>query len=257
MSIKSKLYAGFVLLVLIAVALALYAIMQFNGIKTNVATLNTLADSTSKVTEIERLLETMRRATLRFAYDHDDAAAKETEQAAGKINDLLREAAHSTPSEERRKLYNGLLSDLAATQKTTLMFFNTVKQMLAEQEKLYDVGNDLTETTTNIVAKARSSGDEEVIGLGDTLYAQLLSVRVANWRTQATLDPKGLAILASEVGKASETLAALEASAGARSMRARVGELKMSLAAYAQAAESYISISSKSGICRSIKSRRK
>ncbi len=240
MSIKSKLYAGFALLVLIAVALAVYAITQFNGIKTNVATLNTLADSTSKVTEIERLLETMRRATLRFAYDHDDAAAKETEQAAGKINDLLREAAHSTPSEERRKLYNGLLSDLAATQKTTLMFFNTVKQMLAEQEKLYDVGNDLTETTTNIVAKARSSGDEEVIGLGDTLYAQLLSVRVANWRTQATLDPKGLAILASEVGKASETLAALEASAGARSMRARVGELKMSLAAYAQAAESYI-----------------
>ena len=240
MSIKSKLYAGFALLVLIAVALTVYAITQFNGIKTDVATLNTLADSTSKVMEIERLLETMRRATLRFAYDHDEGAAKETQQAAGKINDLLREAAQSTPSEERRKLYNGLLSDLAATQKTTLMFFDTVKQMLAEQEKLYDIGNELSETTTNIIAKARSSGDEEVIRLGDTLYVQLLSVRVANWRTQATLDPKGLALLASDVGKASETIAALEATGGARSMRARIGELKVSLASYAQAAESYI-----------------
>ncbi len=67
MSIKSKLYAGFALLVLISVALTVYAITQFNGIKTNVATLNTLADSTGKVMEIERQLEAMRRATLRFA----------------------------------------------------------------------------------------------------------------------------------------------------------------------------------------------
>jgi hypothetical protein len=134
MSIKSKLYAGFALLVLISVALTVYAITQFNGIKTNVATLNTLADSTGKVMEIERQLEAMRRATLRFAYDHDEGAAKETEQAAGKVDEMLREAAQSTPSEERRKLYNGLLSDLAATQKTTLTLFDTVKQMLAEQE---------------------------------------------------------------------------------------------------------------------------
>ena len=44
MSIKSKLYAGFGFLVFVAVALAAFAITQFNGIKANVATLNTLAD---------------------------------------------------------------------------------------------------------------------------------------------------------------------------------------------------------------------
>ena len=37
MSIKSKLYAGFALLVLIAVALAVYGITEFNVIKSNVA----------------------------------------------------------------------------------------------------------------------------------------------------------------------------------------------------------------------------
>jgi hypothetical protein len=40
MSIKSKLYAGFGVLVLIAVALAVYAITEFNGIKTNVVKMN-------------------------------------------------------------------------------------------------------------------------------------------------------------------------------------------------------------------------
>jgi methyl-accepting chemotaxis protein len=240
MSIKSKLYAGFGFLVLISLALVLFAITQFNGIKSDVATLNTMADGTGRVMDIERLLETMRRSTLRYAYDHDEGAAKETEQVASKVNEMLREAAQSTPSEERRKLYNGLLSELAATQAWTLSLFDSAKQMGTEQEKLYEVGNDLTETTNALLTKVRAGSDEEVTRLGEKLYGELLAVQIANWRTQATLDPKGFAILASEVGKASDTIAALEAAAGAQSLRARIGQLKISLAGYARTADSYI-----------------
>ena len=138
MSIKSKLYAGFGLLVLIAVALAVFAITEFNGINTNVVKMNALAENTTRVLQIEHDLEQVRRSALRFTYDHGEA------------------------------------------------------------------------------------------------------VRVANWRTQATLDPKGLAILASEVGKATEIIASLEAAGGAQSMRARVGQLKVSLNDYAATAESYL-----------------
>ena len=240
MSIKSKLYAGFGFLVLISLALVLFAITQFNGIKSDVATLNTMADGTGRVMDIERLLETMRRSTLRYTYDHDEGAAKETEQVASKVNEMLREAAQSTPSEERRKLYNGLLSELAATQAWTLSLFDSAKQMGTEQEKLYEVGNDLTETTNALLTKVRAGSDEEVTRLGEKLYGELLAVQIANWRTQATLDPKGFAILASEVGKASDTIAALEAAAGAQSLRARIGQLKISLAGYARTADSYI-----------------
>jgi methyl-accepting chemotaxis protein len=240
MSIKSKLYAGFGFLVLISLALVLFAITQFNGIKSDVATLNTMADGTGRVMDIERLLETMRRSTLRYAYDHDEGAAKETEQVASKVNEMLREAAQSTPSEERRKLYNGLLSEMAATQAWTLSLFDSAKQMGTEQEKLYEVGNDLTETTNALLTKVRAGSDEEVTRLGEKLYGELLAVQIANWRTQATLDPKGFAILASEVGKASDTIAALEAAAGAQSLRARIGQLKISLAGYARTADSYI-----------------
>jgi methyl-accepting chemotaxis protein len=239
MSIKSKLYAGFGLLVLISSALVLYAITQFNGIRGNVETMNTLAEGTSSVMEIENLLETIRRSALRFAYDHDEASAKENGEVTGKVSGMLREAARTTPSEERRKLYNGLLSDIAATQKMTLSLFETVKQMEAEQVKLLEVGNDLTDTTNALVAKVQAGSDEDVVRLVDKLYGQLMAVRVANWRTQATLDPKGAAILASETGKASETIAALEAAGGAQSLRARIGQLKVSLATYSGTAEAY------------------
>jgi methyl-accepting chemotaxis protein len=240
MSIKSKLYGGFGFLVLIAVALTVYAITQFNGIKSTVATMDGQAEATSKVMEIERGLETIRRSALRLAYDHDEDAIRESVRATRRVSELLHEAAEATPSEDRRKLYEGLLSGVAASRDVAQTLIAAVKQMEEQQSKLYEVGNDLTETTSAILAKARAGGDEEIIGLGDKLYAQLLAVQIANWRTQATLDAKGVAILQSEVGKAAETIAALEKAGAAQSMRARIGELKISLNNYATTTEAYI-----------------
>jgi Four helix bundle sensory module for signal transduction len=180
MSIKSKLYAGFALLVLIAVALAVYGITEFNGIGANVAKMNALAENTTRVLQIEHDLEMVRRSALRFTYDHDEAAAKENGEVASRVVATLRDAAQATLSEERRKLYNGLQSDVATNQTLTQSLFDTVKKMEAEQEKLHDAGNELTDTTATIVAKARNGGDEEVISLGDKLCTQLLAVRVAN-----------------------------------------------------------------------------
>ena len=52
--------------------------------------------------------------------------------------------------------------------------------------------------------------------------------------------PKGLAILASEVGKATETSLRSKPPAGRRPLRARIGQLKLVLADYAATAEAYI-----------------
>jgi HAMP domain-containing protein len=189
---------------------------------------------------MEDYFEKMRRSALRFVYDHDEASAKENHEIAGKTVALLQEAEKATPSEDRRKLYSGLLADIATLEKITQSLFDTVKKMQEEQAKLYDSGIELNETTNAIVTKVREGSDEEVTRLAEKLYMQMLSVGVANWRTQATLDPKGPAILASNVGKASETIAALESAPGAQALRARVGQLKIVLADYAATSASYI-----------------
>jgi hypothetical protein len=165
MSIKSKLYAGFGLLVLIAVALAVYAITQFNSIKSTVTRMDSQAEATSKVMEMERGLETMHRSALRLAYDHDEDATRESVRAARSVSQLLHEAAESTPSAERRKLYEALLAGVAGTQDATQSLVAAVSQMEDEQTKLYEVGNDLTATTSAILAKARAGSDDEIIGL--------------------------------------------------------------------------------------------
>jgi methyl-accepting chemotaxis protein len=240
MSIKLKLYAGFGFLVLVALALVFFAISEFNSIAVSVTKMVTLAENTGSVQDMEAYLEKMRRSALRYAYDHDESSIKENSDATNAAVAKLREAEQSTPSEERRKLYSGLLSDAAVVQKDIQSLFDTVKKMQEEQAKLYDSGIELNETTNAIVTKVREGSDEGVTRLAEKLYMQMLSVGVANWRTQATLDPKGPAILASNVSKASETIAALETAPGAQPLRARVGQLKVVLAEYAATSDSYI-----------------
>jgi methyl-accepting chemotaxis protein len=240
MSIKLKLYAGFGFLVLVALALVFFAISEFNSIAVSVTKMVTLAENTGSVQDMEAYLEKMRRSALRYAYDHDESSIKENSDATNAAVAKLREAEQSTPSEERRKLYSGLLSDAAVVQKDMQSLFDTVKKMQEEQAKLYDSGIELNETTNAIVTKVREGSDEGVTRLAEKLYMQMLSVGVANWRTQATLDPKGPAILASNVSKASETIAALETAPGAQPLRARVGQLKVVLAEYAATSDSYI-----------------
>src|SRR3984885_11731750 len=94
--------------------------------------------------------KTCAAAFWRYAYDHDEASAKENGEVANKAITTLREAAEATLWEDRRKLYNGLQADVAATQNVTQSLFAAVKQMRAEQEKLYEVGNEVSETTNAI-----------------------------------------------------------------------------------------------------------
>jgi methyl-accepting chemotaxis protein len=240
MSIKVKLYAGFGTLVVIALVLVLYAVYEFRGIGGNVFNMNALADNTTRALQVEDYLERMRRSSLRYAYDHDEPSAKENGEVAKTAIATLQDAAKATLSEERRKLYNGMQADIPALQKTTQSLFDDVKKMQQEQAKLYKVGDDLTTTTNAIVQKVQQGSDQALIQLVDKLNADLLTVRVANWRTQATMDPKGLGGLADSVAKASATIAALEGNAAGQAMKAQLEALKAVVTDYAATAQAYI-----------------
>src|SRR5215467_15498563 len=80
----------------------------------------------------------------------------------------------------------------------------------SEQNKLFTTGDDLTRQANALIGKIRTSNNQSLTIATEHLNSDLLAVRVANWRTQATHDPKGLATLKDAVGKATESIASLE-----------------------------------------------
>jgi len=235
LGIKARIYGGFGVLVLFGLALALFAAWQLTAVKGAVEKMSALSDNNTRALEIGREFEIMRRGSLRYKFDGEESALKQGTEAAAKATELLQAAAKATLSEERRKTYNGLEAGVQSFQKKRDGLIEITKKLLADKDTLFKVGDDVSATTDKLVTAARASTDAAVAKLASTVEADVLLVRVANWRFQATQDPKGPATFKANFDKANAAIANLEKSALPEDERAFIPPMKAALAKYATA----------------------
>jgi hypothetical protein len=99
--VKGRIYGGFAVLVVLGLVLARFAVWQLSAIKTSVDRLGGIAGNNTRMLEVQRDVELLQRATLRFKYVGDEAALKIGTDAAANATDLLRQA-ETNASEARR-----------------------------------------------------------------------------------------------------------------------------------------------------------
>ena len=92
--------------------MAAVAVWNLWAVQGQMARLSALSDNTARVQEISINLQALRRANLRYIYDANEPAFKEAAEREAATAELLRAAAKSTVSEERLKIYNGLVGDV-------------------------------------------------------------------------------------------------------------------------------------------------
>jgi methyl-accepting chemotaxis protein len=247
LTIKAKLYVGFGFFVALCSGIAIYAVLQFSSIKTNVNTMSALSDNNTRVLEIEDYLEKIRRSILRYAYDFDEPSLKENGEVATKAILTLQAAEKATLSEERRKMYQALQQEITAAQKTSGLLAEAVNEAKEDKARLFTSGDALTANTKKLVAAVQAGGNQEAITLAARIESELLEVRVVNWRTQATLDQKGIATLKTTVEKAYNSIAALEKVETAQNVQSQIGPLKASVGEYAAVTELAIKSMVKAG----------
>jgi len=240
MSIKFKLYAGFGILVMLALGLVLYGVDVFDSVATNVVKLNTLADGTTHTVQIEDYLERLRRSVLSYAYDHDESAIKENAEAAAQATALLQTSVRDTLSEERRKTYQAMLTDLAATQQSTQSLFDTGKQMDGHQANAVKAGADLTARMNALVEKAQAGSDPALQSLVAKLDSQLSTLRIISLRAQLITTIDSMPAYADAGAKVMATLAALE-KADAEDVRAQIGPLKSAVSKFVETVQTLVS----------------
>ena len=165
------------------------------------------SENTIRVGEIATNLQAIRRAILRYAFDHDEKSYTEAETRLKKAGDLLVEADKTTKSEERRATYKEVNKDIEELKTKRLALGEAVKQLVAGagvpvQRRRQDGGG---------CSKIRRCHGKDRFCLGATLLeAKVLLVRVANWRMLATRDAKGLATFKANAEKAQAQIAVLE-----------------------------------------------
>ena len=237
LKVRTRIFVGFGLLVVLSAALATFALVQISAIGTQLGKMQALQANVARVADADRYFEVIRRALTRYMISQDDASATEARQARATVDHLLTDAAAATLSEERRKLYRGVQDAMHASDGVFDAFFADLKTASAERAKLFSGGDALTAATARLVTAARAINDPVVNeAAGDTESAVLL-VRVANWRFMATNDPNGQATFRTNSEKAEAALAKLER--GTPDLRDKIAPVREALKAYEGSFVSY------------------
>jgi methyl-accepting chemotaxis protein len=230
--IGGRLYAGFGMLLLFCAGLAGFGVWQLGEIRSQVAAMTLQSTNTIRVGEIATDLQAIRRAILRYAFDYDEKSYAEAETRLKKSAQLLEEAAKTTVSEERRAAYKDIGKDIEDMKAKRLALGDAVKQMVAGRDLLFTDGDTMAADVQKFVEAAENT---DFAGDAGALEAKVLLVRVANWRTLATRDSKGLATFKTNVDKVQRQIADLEKVALPPNLAALLVAVKTGVIKYAEA----------------------
>jgi methyl-accepting chemotaxis protein len=232
--IRGRLFGGFGLLILFCAALAGFGVSQLSAIQEAVGLMTLESKNTIRAGEISSQLHAIRRAILRYNFDHDEASFVEAEKRLTDVTALLDTAIKATLSDERRAAYREIQKDVDGLKEKRAALGDAVKQSLAGKQLLFTDGDQMAADVQKFVDAAEKT---EFASAASGLEAKVLLVRVANWRFLATRDPKGVATFNTNVGKAKHDIAALDEAGLPSSLATLLGSVKAGLAKYATAFE--------------------
>ena len=218
--------------------MAVVAVWNLLAVQDQMARLSAYSDNIVRVQEISINLQAMRRANLRYVYDASEAAFKEAAEREAVTLDLLKAAVTASLSEERRKIYNGLIGDIDKARSLRENLGVAVKETMKGKATLLPGGDELTANTGKLVVAARATKDPEVTAAVADLESKILLVRIANWRFLALRDANGPATFRTNADRVQQGITALEKAGVPEQVKSALAPVKTSLAAYNTAFES-------------------
>ena len=204
--IRSRIYGGMGILVVLGLALAGQGVRQLTAIDAQVARMSALSDNNTRVLRIAGLLETARRIALQYKTSATPATLQDGDAADAQIGDLLQAAAKATLSEERRRTYGSMADSIAEYHKLRGDLAGLAQTIQKNRAALFSGGDRMTAATVALVTAAQQSDGLDVRTAARNVQTQTLLVRVANWRFLATSDTKGPATFRTNTDAAAAAL---------------------------------------------------
>jgi methyl-accepting chemotaxis protein len=205
--IRGRLYGGFGALLLFCAALAGFAVWQLTALRDQVAVLTLQSQNTVRAGEITTDLQAIRRGILRYVFDQDEASLADVDKRTARVSELLEEAVSKTRSEERKTDYREVMKSVAELKAKRAEIGETVRQMQAGRSQLFTDGDQMAADVQKFVDAAEGTpfGDA-----ANALEANVLLVRVANWRMLATRQVKGIDTFKANIEKARAQIGQIE-----------------------------------------------
>jgi methyl-accepting chemotaxis protein len=232
--ISGRLYGGFGALVVFGIALAAFGVWQLSQIRNQVSSLTLQSTNTIRVEEIATDLQAIRRAVLRYEFDHDENAMVEAEKRLTAVSRALDLAGKTTASDEWRAAFRDVANTVEEMKTKRIALVEAGKQTMAGRDVLLTDGDKMGEDLERFVEATSGTGFDHA---ASALESKISLVRVANWRFQATRDPKRVAIFKTSADKAQERIAELEKANLPNNLASLLASVKADMSKYSDAFE--------------------
>ena len=213
LKVSGRIYVGFGILLALTLGIAGFGLYEFGAVGQQIRKMTLLSGNVRRVLTASQLLETARRAETRYRIDAKPETLQTVQDSQAQASKLLAEAVEATTSDERRRIYNGVLGALPKHVDTFGRYRQFAGAAADARDKLVVGGGELTANAERLVAAARGANDAALSQQAASVESALLLVRVANWRFMATRDPKGPATFLASVATARAAIAGLGAEA--------------------------------------------
>jgi methyl-accepting chemotaxis protein len=207
--IRTRIYLGFGAVIVLGALVTLFGIWQFTNVGGEVDRLVASGAGVARNLEVNRIVEALRRAALKYKTGGDESAIKDFADGAARATSLLQEAATLAASDEQRQITAAATGQLAAIQQDFAKLAAIGKQIKTDRGELFKSGEALKTAAENLIIKSRSSFDDTLISRAQDVQAGELLVRVAGWQFLATNDPAGQGAFRLNAATATLTLKAL------------------------------------------------
>lgn len=209
--IRSRLYGGFAILVVLTGGMGGFAYQQLGNLEQTF-------DMRGRIERAARDLYTVNGLTDRFLGQSARFRATQTQDQSSGMNASLASIKQISDglveraiSEERRAAYASVRSETEALASEMPKLTEFGAQIRENKAKLFVAGDNLTKATNALVTEIRSGGNTESMAGVAAVESAVLLVRVAAWRFLATNDAKGPATFTSNVEKARAAITKLRA----------------------------------------------
>jgi methyl-accepting chemotaxis protein len=237
LSIRSRLYWGFGVIVVFALALSLFSSSQLSTVQDQVTKLTALSANGIRVLEVAARLQVIDRAVLRYSLDGDAASFKEAAENESTAIEILKISQDVSRLSDKLPVYQGLEKTVLDLRAKREALGEIVAKKLVARAALFTKGDELGAAIAKVVDAANGQGYSQVVEGAVNLDAAVRQTSLASWKFLATLDPKNIADLNANVETTRKLIVPLKKDDLPNDIGALAASVEAALTAYADSFE--------------------
>ena len=227
LGIKTRIYTAFGSLLALGLLLTILALLAFSSISLGVDMTVERSDNRTRLVEISRDFEIMRRTIQGSVLQEENNASNN--DAAQHALQLLQTAVEPTHSVERLRIYESLQASVAQFLDRRAALIELARREQGEREKLASYGDELAGAVAKLAAATWAGGNRSHAALAAEVEADVLSVRMGTSRYLAAQEVTGPRAFKANLAKARQSIMALEQEQLSDDLRALIGRTKAAL----------------------------